>query len=184
MKLLTAGMIVAVAATAVAWGQGQEAPKTTTAKPEFGMRQHMMMHGPGKWWKDADTVRQIGLSDNQGQQIEQIFVDHRMRLIDWVAALQKQELKLESALDADQPDEAQVSNQVDQVVAARGKLEKEHALMMLNIRRVLTPDQWKKLQSIRGDMAAGGVFFHRFMGPGHGPGMPAPPPPPGSPQMD
>jgi len=184
MNLLTKAMMVAVAATAVAGAQ--QAPNTpTTAKPEFGMRQHMM-HGPGKWWRDADTVRQIGLNDNQAQQIEQIFMDHRMRLIDWVADLQKQELKLESALNADQPDEAQVSNQVDQVVTARGKLEKEHALMMLNIRRVLTPDQWKKLQSIRGDMAAGGVFFHRFMGPGHGPGpmtMPAPPPPPGSPQQ-
>ena len=186
MKLITTGMMVAVAATAVAWGQGQEAPRTAPVpgKPEFGMRRHMMMHGPGKWWRDADTVRQIGLNDNQAQQIEQIFMDHRMRLIDWVADLQKQELKLESALNADQPEEAQVSNQVDQVVAARGKLEKEHALMMLNIRRVLTPDQWKKLQSIRGDMAAGGVFFQRF---DHGPGpmsMPAPPPPPGSPQMD
>ena len=187
--------LVAVVACTAAWAQ-QQAPETgkaTAGKPyAMGMRKHMMFHGPGKWWKDTDTVKQIGLTDGQASQIEQIFVEHRMKLIDWVADLQKQELKLETYLDADQPDEGQVSNQVDQVVAARGKLEKENALMMLNMRRVLTPDQWKKLQSIRGDMAAGGVFFHRFVGPPHGPedftiavppGAQAPVPPP-PPQMD
>ncbi|MCI0348743.1 MAG: periplasmic heavy metal sensor [Acidobacteriales bacterium] len=185
--------LVAVLASAAAWAQQQVAPdpaKGTSGKP-FGVvaRKHMMLHGPGKWWKDAETVKQVGLTDGQASQIEQVFVEHRMKLIDWMADLQKQELKLQTYLEADQPDEGQVSNQVDQVVAARGKLEKENALMMLNIRRVLTPDQWKKLQSIRGDMAAGGVFFHRFVGPAHMPGdftiavpptaqAPLPPPPP------
>lgn len=175
LKLLVLALALSGAS---AWPQ----PSTTTApKPAFGDR-HFRMHGPGKWWRDADTVKQIGLSDSQAQQIEQSFTEHRMRLIDWVADVQKQELKLETYMNADQPDEAQVSAQVDQVVAARGKLEKEHALMMLDIRRVLNPEQWKKLQSIRGDMAAGGAFFHRFTGPGApgaGPGqfnIPVPPP--------
>lgn len=193
ITLLTLTLNVTLAFTSLAaWAQ-QDPAKATPSKPAFGVRKHMMLHGPGKWWKDAETVRQISLSDGQAQQIEQIFTDHRMKLIDWMADLQKQELKLETALSADSPDEGQVSFQVDQVVAARGKLEKENALMMLNIRRVLSPDQWKKLQSIRGDMAAGGVFFHRFVGPAHGPGTdfvigvpptqsaPLPPPPP---QMD
>ena len=185
--------LIAVITVSGAWAQQQaETGKVTAGKPAFGAQKfitgrHMMMHG--KWWRDVDTVKQVGISDGQASQIEQIFVEHRMKLIDWVADLQKQELKLETYLDADQPDEAQVSNQVDQVVAARGKLEKENALMMLDMRRVLTPDQWKKLQSIRGDMSAGGVFFHRFVGPAGAPGdfnfavpptaqSPAPPPPP------
>jgi Spy/CpxP family protein refolding chaperone len=163
-------MLAVMLTGSAAWSQQQqETGKTTAGRPAFGVRK--FIHGPAKWWRDADTVRKIGLTDGQAQQIEQIFMEHRMKLIDWVADLQKQELKLESALNADQPDEGLVSTQVDQVVAARGKLEKENALMMLNIRRQLTPDQWKKLQSIRGDMAAGGVFFHRFVGP-----APMPPP--------
>lgn len=191
-RIIQSVMLAGLLAGAAVWAQQQpEAGKATAGKPAFGMRKNMMFHGPGKWWKDADTVKQIGLSDGQAAQIEQIFMEHRMRLIDWVADLQKQELKLEGILNADQPDEGQVSSQVDQVVAARGKLEKENALMMLNIRRQLTPDQWKKLQSIRGDMAAGGVFFHRFMGPGPEPFPPpggdftiAVPPPAPPPQMD
>ena len=191
-QLIKFCLIAAVAVTAAWAQQPPESGKATAGTPAFGTRKfiagrHMMMHG--KWWRDADTVKQVGISDAQASQIEQVFVEHRMKLIDWMADLQKQELKLETYLDADQPDEGQVSNQVDQVVAARGKLEKENALMMLDMRRVLTPDQWKKLQSIRGDMAAGGVFFHRFVGPAGAPGdfnfavpptaqAPAPPPPP------
>jgi protein CpxP len=193
LMTLTLAMLASGAA-GDAWAQQAQAAdpaKATPGKPVAGVRKHIMLHGPGKWWKDAKVVSQVGISDGQAQQIEQIFIDHRMKLIDWMADLQKQELKLESALNADSPDEGQVSFQVDQVVAARGKLEKENALMMLNIRRVLSPDQWKKLQSIRGDMAAGGVFFHRFVGPHHGAhgadvmiavpptqAAPLPPPPP------
>ena len=136
----------------------------------------MRVPGPHKWWKDSETVKQLQLSDGQAAQIEQAFTDSKMRLIDMVAGLQKEELKLETLINADQPNENAVSNQVDQVVQARGKLEKEHAMMMLNIRRLLTTEQWKKLQSIDGGMGMG--FGHRmFVRRFHGqPPQGAPPP--------
>ena len=99
-----------------------------------------------------------------------------MRLIDMVASLQKEELKLETLINADQPNENAVSNQVDQVVQARGKLEKEHAMMMLNIRRLLSADQWKKLQSIDGGMGMG-MGHHMFVRKFHGPPPQGAPPP-------
>jgi Spy/CpxP family protein refolding chaperone len=141
------------------------------------------MHGPGphKWWKDSETVKQLQLSDTQASQIEQAFTDSRMRFIDMVATLQKEELKLETLINADQPNENAVSNQVDQVVQARGKLEKEHAMMMLNIRRLLSLDQWKKLQSIDGGMGMG-MGHHMFVRKFHGP-PPQGAPPPGAPQQ-
>src|SRR3954471_22710690 len=135
----------------------------------------MRVAGPHKWWKDSETVKQIGLSDGQATQIEQAWTDSKMRFIDLVAAVQKEELKLETLLNTDQPDENEVTNQVDQVVQARGKLEKEHAMMMLNIRRLLTTDQWKKLQSMDGGMGMGmghKMFVRRF----HGPPPQGPPP--------
>lgn len=141
------------------------------------------MDGPGgppkpfhhmtKWWKDSDTVRQLQLSDAQAQQIEQTFTAHRMKFIDEMADLEKQEVKLHSVLDAAQPDEGQFNAQVEQLIGARGRLEKEHAAMMLNIRRTLSLDQWNKLQSLRGEPMMG----HHHMGDG-----PRGAPPPGPPQ--
>jgi len=147
-----------------------------------GPGDHFQMRAPGprKWWKDSETVKQLQLSDSQASQIEQAFTDSKMRLIDMVATLQKEELKLETLINADNPNENAVSNQVDQVVQARGKLEKEHAMMMLNIRRLLSADQWKKLQSIDGGMGMGmghRMFVRRFHGP-----PPQGAPAPGAPQ--
>ncbi len=141
----------------------------------------MRVPGPRKWWKDSETVKQLQLSDGQATQIEQAFTDSKMRLIDMMASLQKEELKLETLINADQPNENAVSNQVDQVVQARGKLEKEHAMMMLNIRRLLSLEQWKKLQSMDTGMGMGHrMFYRKFHGPG---GPPQGPPPEGGVQQ-
>jgi Spy/CpxP family protein refolding chaperone len=103
--------------------------------------------GMGKWWKNSALVQKLGVSDSQVQQIEKVFQDHRAQLIDLRAALDKEEAKLEPLIEADRPDEAQVSAQIEKVTQARAHLENANALMLLGIRRVLTADQWKQLQS-------------------------------------
>lgn len=103
----------------------------------------------GKWWKNSEIVKQLGLTEEQTEKIEYTFFNHRMQLIDLRAAMQKEEMRLEPLMQAEQPDEAEVSAQIDRVLAARGKLEKANAMMMLAIRRILTVDQWKMLEKIR-----------------------------------
>jgi Spy/CpxP family protein refolding chaperone len=167
----------------MAWSQSttktqvQTAPCMPPGMP--GMHGNVVFHtehGPEKWWKDSNVVKQINLTDAQAQQIEQGFYDHRLRIVDLLGESEKQEIKLQQLIDADQPDEGQINSQVEQVVAARAALEKEHASMMLNVRRVLNGEQWKKLQSIRGDHVMGGVFMKRFEVMAPPPGAPALPP--------
>ena len=108
------------------------------------------MGGPGmmgKWWKNSELVRRLGLTDAQVQQIENIFQERRLQLIDLHAALEKQEAILDPLVNADRPDEAKVTAQIDKVAQARANLEKANAQMLLGIRRVLTVEQWKQLQS-------------------------------------
>jgi Spy/CpxP family protein refolding chaperone len=134
----------------------------------------------GKWWENPDLVSKLQLTESQTTQLNQIFYDHRMKLIDYGADMEKQDLKLQTLLDADQPNESQVSSQVDQVLAARGKIEREYTMMNLAQRKVLTVDQWKQLKTLRGDSGMPGgnlMYFHRQLGPG-GPGEPPMPPPP------
>ncbi len=104
---------------------------------------------PGRWWKDAEIVKTLGLSDSQVQKIEQIFQDSRLKLVDIHANLEKEEIKLEPLLEAENPDEGAVMNSIDRIAAARASLEKANAQMAFSIRRVLTPEQWKKLRSLR-----------------------------------
>lgn len=163
-------------------------------EPKFSIKLPPPHHhrGPelGAWWKNSDVVKELGLSDAQVKQIEQTFLDHRLKLIDLRAELERQELRFQPLIDAEQPDEAKVGAQLDAVLAARGRLEKAHAMMQLAIRRVLTIEQWKKLQSRhhqrdhRAPMPHPTRFFYRGepFGGGFVSMAPEPPIPPGVPE--
>ena len=133
----------------------------------------------GKWWQDSEVVKKLQLSDKQISQLDQNFYQHRLKLIDDTAAMEKEDLKLQNLLDADTPDEAQINNQVDQVLNARGELEREFTSMNLDTRKVLSLQQWRQLKSIRGDVGMPGnkVFFQRVV-PGGTPPLPPEPLPP------
>jgi len=156
-------------------GSADAAPAGPTTAPRAfrgpqGMGMHRMGPGPmhsgmgmgmgfGTWWKNSETVAKLQLTDEQVKKIEAAFYNHRLKLVDLRADLEKQELQLRPLLDADQPDEQRVAVQIDQITMARGRLEKENAMMMLGMRRVLTVDQWKKLQTMKDERRPG-------MGPG------------------
>lgn len=154
--------------------------RTHGPKVEFGT--HIMMRGEmGKWWRDPEISKKLQLSDGQVTQLDQIFFDHRMKLIDYGAEMEKLDLKLQSLLDADQPNEGEIGSQVDLVLGARGKLEREYTFMNLDLRKVLSLDQWRQLKAIRGKRGGGEnvIFFQKkIIGPGSGAGpMTAPLPP-------
>lgn len=157
----------------------------------------------GHFWNNPDVVKQLNLTDDQRKAMDGIVQDHRMKLIDMQATLQKAELALGPLMKADTPDRAAIEAQIDRVVAARADLEKANARFLLDIRMQLKPDQWKQLQTMhqnrmhdgmRGD--GGGQWGHdghrpgmggpdgQFRGPGGQWRRPqAPPPPPdGAPQ--
>jgi Spy/CpxP family protein refolding chaperone len=164
--------------------QAQEtAPGAPRTRPEMGVRTFkgnvMYRREMGKWWKDSATAQKLQLNDGQIAQLDQVFYDHKLKLIDYGAEMQKEDLKLQTLLDADVPNEGQISSQVDRVLAARGKLEREYTMMNLDLRKVLSLDQWHQLKAIRAERGpADRVFFFRQKGPGapEGEGLPVPPP--------
>jgi Spy/CpxP family protein refolding chaperone len=119
----------------------------------------------GRWWNNPQLAQKIGINTDQIKKMDDIFQQHRLKLVDLNANLQKAEFTLEPLMSADQPDEARIVAQIDRVAQARAELEKANARMLLGIRQVLTPDQWKKLQEEQPAAGRGG------MGGGQG-GMP------------
>jgi periplasmic protein CpxP/Spy len=92
-------------------------------------------------------VQKLALTTKQQKQIDALFQQNRIKLIDLNASLQKEEAILDPMLDADRPDESRVQAQIDRIAQARAELEKANARMLLGFRGVLNPDQWKKLQT-------------------------------------
>jgi hypothetical protein len=194
MKIKLFGVFALLLSSVSLLAQGRPATSVTTSTGP-GPRVNVMYHGElGKWWKNSETVKKLQLSDGQIHQLDQTFYDHKLKLIDYGADMEKQDLKLQTLLDADVPNEAQVVGQVDQVLTARGKLEREYTLMNLDLRKVLSLDQWRQLKSIRAENGGFGdkVFFRKVLPPGMEPltvppppgAPPFPPPPPGPDEMD
>jgi Spy/CpxP family protein refolding chaperone len=95
---------------------------------------------------DSGEAQRLGLTPDQQTKMDAVFQHHRLHLIDLSASLQKDEASLEPMLEVDRPEEAKVLAQIDRVAQDRAELEKANARMLLGLRNVLTPEQWKKLQ--------------------------------------
>jgi len=172
--------------------QSSRTVTSSTAVAAPGARTTFLYRGElGKWWQNSDVAKKLQLSDGQISQLDQTFYDHKLKLIDYGAEMEKQDLKLQTLLDADVPNEGQVEAQVDQVLSARGRLEREFTMMNLDLRKVLSLDQWRQLKAVRGQTGAVGdrVFFRKVLPPGAAPStaplppdaipLPPLPPPPG-----
>jgi Spy/CpxP family protein refolding chaperone len=131
----------------------------------------------GAWWRNSEVGKQLALSDVQAQQIEKIFQDHRTQLLSLHTALSQQEARLQPMVAAGHPDVSQVFAQIDRVAEARAELEKENSRMLFAMRRVLTAQQWQKLDQLGQGLGMGmgrGPGMGAGMGMGRGPGRGSP----------
>jgi Spy/CpxP family protein refolding chaperone len=152
-------------------------------------------HGDeGRWWNNPRTIERLKLTDDQRKAFDQILQDHREKLIDLRANVQKAELAMEPLVSSDQPNESAILGQIDKLAQARAELEKANARYLLALRSKLTPDQWKQVQEFRQNRGHEGWGQDgrrpEHMGPGgrepdgrapggNGPGGNSGPPPPG-----
>ncbi len=99
----------------------------------------------GKWWKRPLLTREIGLTPEQSQTIERIFIRSRTKLIDLKADLEKKQLALQESMEDHGADRRAVEKQIEAVENARAELQKARALMILDMKQVLKPEQWERL---------------------------------------
>ena len=99
----------------------------------------------GKWWKNSRVAAELGLSPDQSTEIEKIFVRSRPKLIDLKADLEKKQFDLQVAMEDKTADRSAVEKKIEGVEIARAALQKTRALMILDMKQVLKPDQWDRL---------------------------------------
>ena len=181
------GMTLAVslaAAVANAQGPGPGGPGFGEHRPP--MERAMRGHGEfGRWWNNPKIIEKLKLTDEQRKAMDDIFQQHREKLVDLRAAVEKAEVQMEPLVRADQPNESAVLAQIDKVAQARAELEKANARFLFALRSKLTPDQWKQVQEFRQNHEGMRREWRDRRNGGRDGGLPepgdhaAPPPPPG-----
>ena len=116
---------------------------------------------PGMWWTNPEMIQKLNLTTDQQKKIADTFQQFRLKLIDADAALRKEEAIMDPLVQSEAPEDAKILAQIDKVAQARAELEKTNARMLLAIRHVLTPEQWKSLlrsdvRMLRGGPDGGG----------------------------
>jgi len=104
---------------------------------------------PGKWWENPRLVNHIGLADEQQDQIREIVYQHARKMIDLKADVDRAGLDLADSVDQQEFDPAPVRSAYAVFQTARQKLENERFEMLLEVRLVLTYEQWRKIEEIK-----------------------------------
>jgi Spy/CpxP family protein refolding chaperone len=106
----------------------------------------------GKFWRRPRIAAELGVTPEQSDQLEKIFDRQRGKLIDLRADLQKKQYALESSMENPATDRGEIEKRIAAVEGARAELQKTRALMYLDMRQVLKPEQWTRLVQMRQQM--------------------------------
>ena len=108
---------------------------------------------PGKWWNRPEIVNQLKLSDDQRMQLDRIFRANAPNLIDLKGTVEKRSLDLRGQLDQQQLNRASIQAAAARLSEARSQLFEHELMMFVDMRAILTPDQWNRFRE-RLDMNA------------------------------
>jgi Spy/CpxP family protein refolding chaperone len=97
------------------------------------------------WW-DSPLAKELNLTADQQNQIRDILRDYRKELIDERAAVEKAEIDIQAAMEADTFDRKAANAALDKLVAARAGMTRSFTEMGFKLRTILTADQWKQVQ--------------------------------------
>jgi len=105
--------------------------------------------GPWEWWKDDAIKKEMRLTDMQARNITKIYEERARMMKPHSDEFDKQRLELEKMTKERAVDVATYSMQVNKVEFLRTELSKSRLVMLYQIYRQLTPEQYDKLREIR-----------------------------------
>lgn len=94
---------------------------------------------------------ELGLSDQQVEDIEQLQIDNRMTMIDRRAEMQKAQLRLRTLMRDGDAAESEVSAAIDDLARLRADMQKAQYRQHQQVLSVLSEAQQEKLKQLRED---------------------------------
>lgn len=153
---------------------GLALPAAAQMGPEGAPRHQGPRHQPPPFWRDAETAQALGLSEEQINSLEDLAYTFRGQEITLRAQLETAQLELERAMHDSAANEQIVLKAARKVADLQGQLFVLGAEHQLKVRKVLTTDQWKKLEAMRPPHGPGQGRGRGHGGPGRDQGGPPP----------
>ena len=100
------------------------------------------------WWKSPDTRAELGISDKQSKEIDDIFQETVPGLRAAKEELDKLDEAVAKLIKEGTADISVVARQVGQAEQVRGNLTTKRTVMLYRMHRLLTPEQRVKLDAM------------------------------------
>lgn len=101
---------------------------------------------PFRWWLSEKYIRELALLPEQSKKIEDVFQKAVPKLKETNSALMAAEAKFERLIE--QGNDSLVMEQISVMEAARAELNMARTLMLYDMRKLLTPQQWAKFKAM------------------------------------
>jgi Spy/CpxP family protein refolding chaperone len=146
LPLMIAAVAMMVAVPVFAQGRGH-------GNGQRGMGMGMGMGpggmGSGSFWDNPEIQKELGLTDAQTDQLEQIGLAAKHEAIDLIAGLKETQLDMKTTMQADTIDVETAKRAADAVAEAQLKLTYHQIEVHAAQRAVLTSEQIDKLDDLR-----------------------------------
>ena len=110
---------------------------------------------PGRWWRRPDIVQTLGLTEEQQDKLDAIFRGAADDLIDAKAEVDKATIALRGELDKAQLDRNAIRAIAQRINQARSRRFDRELVMLVDMRSVLTDQQWNRMRAELDRMQAG-----------------------------
>ena len=100
----------------------------------------------GKWWRLPKVSKELHLRQDEKNELDDLFVENRRRLIDLKSELERARFDLNTLLDNGSIDDDAVHAQYERLERAREKLARERFRFLLEVRRILGPKRFDRLK--------------------------------------
>jgi Spy/CpxP family protein refolding chaperone len=109
---------------------------------------------PDRWALLLPRLRQaLGLTDEQARRLEQVLADYRVRVARLRLDLARARLDLREVMLADRPDPARTDEIARRIGTLTGDLVRARVALQTDLRAILTPQQYARLQVLLHDRA-------------------------------
>ena len=110
-----------------------------------GMRQGMGMRGHGGHGIMA-MAEELGLTDDQKENIQKLALDHQLAAVDSRAAVQKAEITLKALMHEDDADQGKVFAAIDKLATLKADVKKAGWSHHQKVKGLLTDEQLEKFK--------------------------------------
>ena len=102
----------------------------------------------GKWWHMPHLAEQLNLNGREKEQLDDLFIQTRRKMIDLRSAIEKERLELGILMDKETLDEKAVREQFKRLGQVRASLAAERFRFILAVRKILGAHRFQSLKAL------------------------------------